>query len=112
MMEANMDGATGGPMGDVGGTVLDCFGAYVGARESKRAAINRARQLFYRRIFDLMVAFEVVLLAIVSLAAADILPYLVYIAAMIVWFMLLGPAIFWTNRRMQELQIQTRSFEL
>jgi uncharacterized YccA/Bax inhibitor family protein len=98
-----MDGATWGLIGGVVGTVLGCLGGYLGARASYRAAVNEAQRRFYRRIFALLVPLMILFLAIVWLAAAGILPYWVYIAAMIAWFAPLGPAIVWTNRRLQEL---------
>jgi hypothetical protein len=45
----------------------------------------------------------ILFLAVVWLAAAGIMPYWVYIVVMIAWFAALGPAIFWMNRRLQEL---------
>jgi NhaP-type Na+/H+ or K+/H+ antiporter len=102
-----MDGATLGLIGGVVGTVLGCFGGYLGARASYKAAVNEGQRRFYRRIFSLLLPLIIAFLAIVWLAAAGILPYWVYIVAMIAWFAPLGPAIFWTNRRLQELAAET-----
>jgi hypothetical protein len=104
-----MDGATLGLIGGVVGTVLGCLGGYLGARASYRAAVNEAQRRYYRRIFTFLVPLIVLFLVIVWLAASGILPYWVYIAAMMAWFVPLVPAIFWTNRRLQELAAEPAS---
>jgi hypothetical protein len=98
-----MDGSTWGLVGGVAGMLLGCLGGYLGARASYKAAVNEAQRRFYRRVFVWLVPLVILFLAVVWLAAAGVLSYWVYIAAMIAWFAPLGPAIFWTNRRLAEL---------
>ena len=101
-----MDGATWGLIGGIVGTVFGCLGGYLGARASYKAAVNEAQRRFYRRIFAWLVPLTILFLAIVWLTAIGMLPYWVYIAVMIAWFAPLGPAIFWTNRHLQELVVE------
>jgi hypothetical protein len=98
-----MDGATWGLIGGVVGMVLGCLGGYLGARASYKATVNEAQRRFYRRIFAWLVPLVILFLAVVWLAAARVLPYWVYIAAMVAWYAPLGPTVFWTNRRLAEL---------
>jgi endonuclease YncB( thermonuclease family) len=97
------DGATWGLVGGVVGTILGCLGGYLGARASYRSAVNEAQRRFYRRIFAWLAPLVILFLAVVWLAAAGILPYWVYIAAMIAWLAPLPPAVFWTNRRLAQI---------
>jgi len=98
-----MSGATWGLIGGIVGTVLGCLGGYIGARASYKAAVNEAQRRFYRRVFAWLVPVTVLFIVIVWLTATGVLPYWVYIAAMIAWFAPLLPAINWTNRRLAEL---------
>jgi len=92
-----MDAGTWGLVRGLVGAVLGCLGTYVGARASYKAAVNEAQRRFYRRIFVWLVPLAILFLAFVSLASQGILPYWVSVAAMIVWFASLRPAISWTN---------------
>ena len=98
-----MGGATWGLVGGIVGTVGGCLGAYFGARASYKSAVNEAQRLFYRRIFVWLVPLALLFIAVVWLVSVGILPYWVYVVAMIAWFAPLGPAISWTNRRLAEL---------
>jgi uncharacterized YccA/Bax inhibitor family protein len=98
-----VDGATWGLIGGGVGTVLGCLGGYLGARASYKAAANEAQRRFYRHIFAWLVPLIILFLAVIWLAAIGIMPYWIYIVVMVAWFAALAPAIFWTNRRLQEL---------
>ena len=98
-----MDGGTWGLIGGVVGTVGGCLGAYVGARASYKAALNEAQRRFYRRIFVWMVPLMLLFVAVIWATSLGILPYWVYVVAMIAWFAPLGSAIVWLNRRLAEL---------
>ncbi|MGI9382881.1 MAG: hypothetical protein ACR2PO_06985 [Methyloligellaceae bacterium] len=95
-----MDGATVGWLGAIGGTLAGVIGAVIGCRASLRSAQNQAQKRFLWTIIGitsvLLVAFGVA----VWLTALGIWPRWVYWLVMGAWFAGLGPAIWWSNRRL------------
>ena len=58
---------------------------------------------FYRRMFIWLVPLMLLFIVVVWAASLKVLPYWVYVIAMIAWFAPLGPTIVWANRRLAEL---------
>jgi hypothetical protein len=98
-----LDGATWGLVGAVVGTVGGCLGAYFGARASYKAAVNEAQRRFYRKMLIWLVAMMLLFIVIVWAVSFQLLPYWIYVVAMIAWFLPLGPTIVWANRRLAKL---------
>jgi len=97
-----MDPGTLGMIGGIVGTAVGCLGAWIGARASYRAA-NDAQRQFYRRLFAWLAPLGILFIVVIWLIAAKVVPFWLYFVVMAAWFVPLGPAIAWTNRRLAAL---------
>ena len=80
------------------GTVVGCVGTGYGVHASMQNADTPERKEFIRKVGFYGVAALFVLLFAVVLSSVGMLPYWVYMTALMIWFILLGPAILLINR--------------
>lgn len=80
------------------GTVVGCVGTGYGVHASMKNADTPERKEFIRKVGFYGVSALFVLLFAVVLSSTGMLPDWVYMMAVMVWFILLGPAIMLINR--------------
>lgn len=87
-----------GVLSAIFGTVVGCVGTGYGIHASMKNADTPARKEFIRKVGFYGVSALFVLLFAVVLSSVGMLPDWVYMAAVMTWFILLGPAILLINR--------------
>ncbi|MCG8559349.1 MAG: hypothetical protein MI824_06085 [Hyphomicrobiales bacterium] len=94
------DGATIGWIGAIVGSLAGLAGAVFGCRASLKSARNDAQRQFLWTLIAVSTVLLVVFGVAIWLTALGVWPRWVYWLAMGLWFVGLGPAIVWGNRRL------------
>jgi len=92
-----MDGSAIGFLCGIFGALIGCIGTGYGVHASIRNADTPERKEFIRKVGFYGVSALFVLMFIIVLAGNGLLPFFVVQAAIVAWFLLLGPAILLVN---------------
>ena len=104
-----MNPGTIGLIGGVGGTVIGIMGGVIGSYFSiKNTTTPAERSLMVRFVIALWTAVVVLIGVPLALSIAGIIPRWTYWACFALFFVVLGPAIWWVNRRQAERPKEAR----